>query len=70
MTDRERLLELLASFGIVPSTSKYLPDEYLAGLHVVLYEATAASPDTRTTSVHSPSTTAADSCGSRSATSS
>jgi len=36
MTDREWLLELLASFGIVPSTSKYLPDEYLAGLHVVL----------------------------------
>jgi hypothetical protein len=38
MTDRERLLELLTSFGIAPSTSKYLPDEYLAGLHVVLYQ--------------------------------
>jgi len=38
MNDRERLLQLLASFGITPSTSKYLPDEYLAGSHVVLYE--------------------------------
>ncbi|HZC54153.1 MAG TPA: hypothetical protein VE441_16880 [Mycobacterium sp.] len=38
MTDRERLTALLASFGITPSTSKYLPDRYLDGSHVVLYE--------------------------------
>jgi hypothetical protein len=45
MTDHERLQKLLASFGIEPSTSKYLPDEYLAGIHVVLYEGVTGYPD-------------------------